>query len=879
MIGQTIGQYRVVSELGVGGMGVVYRAHDPKLARDVAIKVLPPAFVDDHDRRSRFEREARLLASLNHPHIGAIYGFEEHGRVAALVLELVEGPTLADRIAHGRVPPRESLVIARQIADALDAAHERGIVHRDLKPSNIKLTPEGIVKVLDFGLAKSGESPYGAAELTHSPTMTMGGTRDGVLLGTAAYMSPEQARGHAVDKRADIWALGCVLFEMLSGRAAFGRETITDTLAALIEREPDWSVLPADTPPPIRRLLQRCLVKDPKGRLRDIADARAEIDDVLAGPRAPSTASPRPRRWIALASAAAAVVALVAAWRLLARAPRGSAPGRASFVQLTSAPGIEWFPSVSPDGGWIVYGGDADGSRDIYLQSVTGQNPINLTRDSPADDDEPAFSPDGERIVFRSSRENGGIFVMGRTGEAVRRVTHDGFNPSWSPGGDEIVYASENIDINPQNSTGRSALWIARVAGGEPRLLDAHVRDAVMPSWSPHGRRIAYMARFGSPARQDIHTIPAAGGTPVPVTDDAATDWNPVWSPDGRFLYFSSDRAGSMNLWRVEIDEASGRPRGDPQPITTPASFVGHLSISTDGRRIVFASVARSANVNALPLNAADGTVAGAARTVTSGTRTWSNPDPSPDGRSVAFYSGLNPVGHVYVQGLDGTGLRQLTSDSGVDRMPHWSPDGQWLLFFSNRGSDGVYELWKIRPDGSDLQQVTYAGQASYADWSPDGRRIATTILSTQATRSTTVVVFDAARPWREQAPETLPRMSDGRDFFVTGWTADGGRLVGQVGPGPNGAALYSFDSRQYERLTDFGEWPTALPDGRHVLFVSGGHGFFVADAATGAVKKIYSVDRDVIGPPRLTRDGRLAYFIRRVTESDVWLVTLDEVR
>src|SRR5262245_51211643 len=278
-VGSRIGPYELLSRLGAGGMGDVYRARDSQLGRDVAIKLLPAIFLSDPDRLARFERESRVLASLNHPNIAAIYAVEPVEGSRALVLELVEGPTLADRITKGPVPLAEVLPIARQIAEALEAAHEKGIVHRDLKPANIKLAPTGLVKVLDFGLAKLGAGEAGGAggtgrdDLSNSPTFTAG-TQQGVILGTAAYMSPEQARGQAVDKRTDIWAFGCVLFEMLTGTAPFGGATVTDTLAAILQRDPDWTLLPSTTPVGIRKLLRRCLEKDPTRRLHDVADAR-----------------------------------------------------------------------------------------------------------------------------------------------------------------------------------------------------------------------------------------------------------------------------------------------------------------------------------------------------------------------------------------------------------------------------------------------------------------------------------------------------------------------------------------------------------------------------------------------------------------------------
>ena len=306
--GRRIGAYQLHELLGAGGMGEVYRARDSILGRDVAIKFLPRAFTNDPERLARFEREARMLAALNHPHIGAIYGVEDADGQRALVLELVEGETLADRILPERVPVTDALTIARQIADALEAAHEKGIVHRDLKPANIKITPAGVVKVLDFGLAKAATADETDPDLSQSPTQTIGGTREGVILGTAAYMSPEQARGRPVDKRTDVWAFGCVLFEMLSGRTTFAGDTVSDTIATILTREPAWDQLPDATPPEVRRLLRRCLQKDPQQRLRDIGDARIELDDALTGATRDDLASrqtqalraaPPSARWLA----------------------------------------------------------------------------------------------------------------------------------------------------------------------------------------------------------------------------------------------------------------------------------------------------------------------------------------------------------------------------------------------------------------------------------------------------------------------------------------------------------------------------------------------------------------------------------------------------
>ena len=396
----------VLEKLGVGGMGEVYRARDTTLGRDVAIKILPRHFTADPERLARFEREARMLAALNHPNIGAIYGLEAASGVRALVLELVEGETLADRIQRGPAPVTDALTIARQIADALDAAHEKGIIHRDLKPANIKVTPDGVVKVLDFGLAKAA-----TGEL-QSPTVTVGSTQEGTILGTAAYMSPEQARGQAVDKRTDIWAFGCVLYEMLTGHVAFPGETVSDTIAAILGREPDWAALPATTPPMVARLLQRGLEKDPKRRLRDIADARAELDDALEGGKAPAMVVGRPAvvsahspwsRWAAIILIALA--SALAGWGVRRLNPAPDNPlSNATFTRLTNFEGDEAEATLSPDGKFATFLSDRDGPLDVWLTQVGSGRFLNLTRESHMPGLRPVrnigFSGDGSEIWF-----------------------------------------------------------------------------------------------------------------------------------------------------------------------------------------------------------------------------------------------------------------------------------------------------------------------------------------------------------------------------------------------------------------------------------------------------------------------------------------------
>jgi len=352
-----IAHYQLHELIGTGGMGEVYRATDTKLGRDVAVKVLHAAFANDRDRRSRFKQEARALAALNHPHIAAVYGFEEASDGCALVLEFIEGPTLADRLRRGPIPATEALRIACQIADALEAAHEKDIIHRDLKPANIKITPAGAVKVLDFGLAKALAEDAGRVDISEVPT----GTRQGVILGTAAYMSPEQATGQSVDKRTDIWAFGCVLYEMFSGRCSFAGESVPETIAALLGRDPDWSALPAAMPENIRRLLRRCLERDMKRRLHHIADARIELDELLSPPVVLIRSRSKARTWgISAAAGAILLLAAFGAYFGLRRIPKDNPAGPFANVterQITNNP-IENpinFAAISPDGKYVAY--------------------------------------------------------------------------------------------------------------------------------------------------------------------------------------------------------------------------------------------------------------------------------------------------------------------------------------------------------------------------------------------------------------------------------------------------------------------------------------------------------------------------------------------
>ncbi len=909
MIGQTIGHYRILDKLGAGGMGEVFRAEDLTLKRHVALKVLPSDVSGSQEKLERFRREAETLAALDHPNIVTLYSIEQANSQYFLTMQLVEGKLLSDLIPREGLSVGQVLRIGISLTEALRAAHEKGVIHRDLKPSNVMIDHDGRLKVLDFGLAKLRRPDLdGDSSLIATEAMT----KEGMVLGTIPYMSPEQIQGEPVDQRTDIFSFGIMLHEMLCGQRPFQAKNTAALMSSMLRDPPILiSEIRPDLPEKLVLTLQKCLEKDPLLRyqsadqiwleLKEVQNAQegtasAEIEaavervlakvpseQVVATPSEPNgetaTDSPsgpqigRSRRWL---TNLAIVGGLIAAgyYLFLDRShdapPVAHPPAQLSHKQLTSQPGTEQYPSLSPDGQWIVYSGEGPAHQDIFLQSVSGKNPFNLTKDSGADNKQPVFSPDGEQIAFYSSREGGGIFVMGRTGEAVRRITRRGFNPGWSPDGTQLVVASESVDLNPLNWDGRSTIWWVDVASGEDQ---PPLADAVQPTWSPGGQRIAYVARIGDPTRMDIASIPADGGSPVAVTKDEFTEWSPEWSPDGKYLYFASDRSGSMNLWRIAVDENSGQALGEAEPLTTPATYLAHPSISSSGGKIAYSSVLMTQNIQRIEIDPLNETVDDQTHWITSGSTLWSSVEPSPDGEWVAFYSRARPEGDLYVARTDGTGLRQLTTGPAIDRVPRWSPDGEWIAFFSDRS--GSLQLWRIHPDGSRLQQLTdHPNNASLAAWSPDGSQIA--VVSGLGPGSQTVL-FEPGRPWSDQTPKTLPPLDGVNQFLVvTSWSPDGAMLAGQIGYPGNGVMVYSFETDTYQQLTDFGEWPIWLPDSRRLMFVSGGKDFYIVGLDDQEPHKIFSVSRDVIGPPRLSRDGRHVFFTRRVTEADIWLLSLE---
>jgi serine/threonine protein kinase len=805
--GSRLGPYEISAQIGRGGMGEVYRARDTNLGRQVAIKVLPEAVAADRDRLARFDREAKTLAALNHPNIAAIYGLERRGGSTALVMELVEGLTLADRIAQGAIPVAEALPIARQIAEALEAAHEQGIIHRDLKPANVKVTPDGRVKVLDFGLAKASVAKQSAEEVGNSPTLSALPTMQGVIMGTAAYMSPEQSRGKTVTRATDIWAFGCVLYEMLTGNQAFPGEDVTDILAAVVRGEPAWSSLPKDTPPAIRTLLQRCLRKNRPERLQDAASLRIEIADVLSGATPTTveaaTAAPRKSRerwaWVAAAVLLIATAAL-GAWVTALRRPPAEAPS----VRFSIGPpeGATFItnpqnPIVSPDGSKLAFLAQASPSKpsQLWVRALDSETarPIAGTDNAY----QPFWSADSRFLAFYADGKLKKIAVSGgpaqtladstvgsqgtwsrdgvvlfTTADTIYRVSSDGGNatqvtmldssrqelrhqwPYLLPDGKHFLFSARSS--NPENN----AIYVASLDSPQRKLLVNILSNPVYvpPGYLLFNREGTLMAR-----PFDAQRLELTGGE-VPIAENV--DFNPV---NGRAAFSASEngvlgyRTGAGSNSQLRWFDRSGKPLG---VLGDPARY-SDVQLSPDGKQASVSIVDPTKRTSDIWIF-----------DVESGLKTKFTFDPAddlamvwkPDGKRAVFSSQRKGHFDLYQKNADGTGTEELLFEDNLNKYPvSFTPDGKFLLYVSTGGPTGSDLFVLSLADRKSVPFVNTSASETPGGFSPDARWIA-----------------------------YVSNESGQNQVYVAPFPGPGGkRLVSSVGAEPGNARWWSHDGSE----------------------------------------------------------------------------------
>jgi len=649
-------------------------------------------------------------------------------------------------------------------------------------------------------------------------------------------------------------------------------------LAAVLRQDIDWTALPAGTPPRMRRLLERCLDRDARGRLRDIGEARVEIAKIQAG--APdsgtavavtgsqATAAPSSRRLIGRVAAAVVVgAALFGAWWAgkASQAPQGT---WAEFTQLTDASGVEDSPTISPDGTSFAYASASRGTSDIYVQRVGGRNPVLVAGDPERQEVWPAFSPDGKSIAFNEGGGRGGIFIVGATGESARRLTDFGANPAWAPDGTRIVFSAEEV-ASVYSRNGISTLWVVDLNGGAPTKLDEG--DGIQPAWSPSGARIAFWQTVDG--QRDLATIPAAGGPHVQVTDDAAADWAPVWSPDGRYLYFASDRGGSMGIWRIGIDEASGRATGTPEPVAVGVDVSMDLPhLTADGASLIFRSMVTSVNPAAIAFDPATER-AGNVTLLQRRTGILSPYDVSADGKWIALGNLRERQEDLFVMRSDGSELSRVTDDAARDRFPRFTPDGA-LTFYSNK--EGPYAAWSIRRDGGGRTRLTGPmGEVNYTAVSPDGRQL----LATLSGGSWLLGAMPGPLT-SETAVLTKSPVVAGNLFAPTNWSRDGRWLVGYLvtpSGGFAGNALYNLAAGTVTRLNDVGGGQLAwLPDQTRVLYITPDGALMIQNIVTLQSRRVDvtlplppDADYTIVASP----DGRTIYYGAQQVEANIWKV------
>jgi serine/threonine protein kinase len=893
MLGRTISHYHIIEKIGGGGMGVVYRAEDTKLKRSVALKFLPYGLVQDGESKQRFIHEAQAASALQHNNICVVHDIDEtaDGQIF-IVMDLYQGGTLKNKIESGSLSLTEALQHACQIAEGLAEAHANGIVHRDIKPANIMISQNGVAKIGDFGLAKLS----GASRVS----------RSGSTPGTIAYMAPEQLRGEDADARSDIFSFGIVFYEMLTGHLPFQGDLEALMMFSILNDEPTpMEQYRSDIPEMLINVIERCIEKDPDDRFQSLREAiieihriqkriapasRADQSGILSSDhhgggifpgsntkkRSSTRRNSRKKKWItAVLILTIVIVAISIITISLYRFVYPDEPEMklisAEKVTIQEA-NITW-PSISPNGEDVIYQKMEGDYLHIFQQRLGSGTATNLTQGSNSDNMHPAYSPSGEQIAFSSTRDSGGIFIMGSGGESIRRVTQFGYHPSWSPDEKSLVFVDVN-SVEPYGPRVPPVIRIVDIRSGQMRVIPS--TNAFHPRWSPNGYRFVY--RDGN----KIKTFTLDGESDEILVQTGSLNWLPAWSSDGRHVYFGSEQRGSLNLWRIGVDEKTGKAMGVPTPLSLPSECCTMYSVSNDNRNVVYISRRLHTVISKVRLDLEHGKIIGPPVEIRSISSDIVYEDTSPDGKWITFNSNERHQ-DIYVMRTDSSELRQLTFDGKIDRGPSWSFDSRHIVFFSAR-NDTNHNIWMINRDGSNLTQITKGiPRATEPFLSPTGRMLMIFQLTKQGSG-----LVDLTVPLEQRTAIPLPPVDSAKNLLRgVSWSPDGKFIAGFVlkkkQRESTGIYIYSVHDKRYSKV----QLPSSvLPHGFEVLYntrwlrdnrtiiLQTDNDLFILDAITMRVRHLGTL-RALTKDPCIiigaTPDGNTLFYKQIVKKESLW--------